>query len=91
MVAHGVDLVVAEDRKCVSGLDHASHGFEHFADFRSSVDVVAEEDNLAALGVGVAAVEPLVAELGEHGVKFVRVAVDVSDEVVGWVVHLLSP
>jgi len=91
VVAHGVDLVVAEDRERVSGLDHGPHGFEHFADFRSPVDVVSEEDDLAALGVGVAAVEPLVAQLGEHGVEFVRVAVDVSDEVVGLVVHLLSP
>ena len=77
-----IDLVVAKDRVSVAVFDHPAHRLEHFPDFWSSVDVVSHEDDLAALRVGVDSVSVFIAQLGEQGVEFVGVAVDVADDVV---------
>lgn len=82
----GVALMVAEDGQGVARLDHAPHRVQDLPDLRPPVEVVAQEQGLASLGVAAAGAMAAVAEFVQQAHQLAVVAVDAGDDVVA-VVH----
>ena len=73
--------MVAHDGGRGTGVDHRAHNLEGAHLLRSTVDEVADEEDLVpGLAIGALALE--VAELQEQTLELVRTAVDVTDDVV---------
>lgn len=80
-VGEGVEFVVAHDGECGACVDHAADDLESFADEGAAIDEVAEEEDFA-LGVRIGRTAASIAEFFEESGEFVRMPVDVADDVV---------
>jgi len=74
--------MIAHDGLGGTCTQHGSHGIEHFENFRTTIDEIAQEDDLSlTLGEPVAAAT-VIAKFAQQGMQLVRVAVNIANEVV---------
>ena len=81
--------MVATQGHGTPGIDHGPYQLHHPQTIRSAVDVIAHKDHLP-LRVLISAGSPFVAELAQQGFQAVGMAVDVADEVGGWICSLVN-
>ncbi len=78
----GVVFVVAHNGEGIAAFDHGAHKVEDFPYLGATVDVVAQEEDFAALWVSETVALGLVAEMVEEGEKLGVLTVNVADQVV---------
>ena len=82
MIPQGVNLVVTEDCECNAGIDHRTHDFKDAGDFRTSVDVVPQEHGTSIFWMPECSRGFRIAEFREQRFQFIRVTVNIPDDVV---------
>ena len=82
---HRIDFVVSKDGQGAAGFDHRAYRSQHLADLWPSVDEIAQKDRLAPVRMPKGTPFPGVTKCSQKRHEFVRMAVDVSNDVVSLV------
>jgi hypothetical protein len=78
----GVVFVVAHNGECLAVVYHRLYHLKGFANFRTPIDIVSQENDFAAFWMTIGPSGFPVVEPVEKSAKRLRVAVDVSNDVV---------